>query len=139
LNHSFLKLSALCAALFLAGCQSTGSMTAPNPNEPMPPSNPAFQGEMAKFNAQFPNAKATRYEDESLKFNDANKLDMKGNCHDMSIHPVTIILVLDANGRVTSSTTDVDNKKAACFRNAYAGVSFPKPPSAPYYKPLRLK
>lgn len=105
----------------------------------MPASNPAFKGVMDKFNAQFPNAKATKYEDESLKFNDANKLDMKGDCHGKSIHPVTIVLVLDAAGRVTSSTTDVDNSKAACFRTAYAGVTFPKPPSAPYYKPLRLK
>ncbi len=108
-------------------------------NEPTPPSNPAFQGEMAKFNSQFPSAKATKYEEDSLKFNVDNKLDMKGNCHGKSTYPVTIILVLDASGRVTRSVTDVDNSKAECFRRAYAGVTFPKPPVAPYYKPLRLK
>jgi len=35
--------------------------------------------------------------------------------------------------------TDVENSKAACFRQAYAGVQFPKPPVAPYRKPIILK
>jgi hypothetical protein len=94
---------------------------------------------MSKFDAQFPSAKATKYENESLAFNNVQKLDEKGNCHGKSIYPVTIILVLDASGRVTSSTTDVENSKAACFRNAYANVQFPKPPVAPYRKPILLK
>lgn len=94
---------------------------------------------MSKFDAQFPSAKATKYENESLAFNNAKKLDEKGNCHGKSIYPVTIILLLDASGRVMSSTTDVENNKAACFRAAYANVQFPKPPIAPYRKPILLK
>lgn len=134
----FLKLGALCAVLLAAGCQSTGP-TAPDANEAPPPANPAFAGEMNKFNAQFPNDKATKYEIASLRYNDEQKFDRKGDCHAKSIYPVTIILVLDASGRVTSSTTDVENSKAACFRQAYTGVQFPKPPVAPYRKPIMMK
>lgn len=135
-----MKISALCATLLLAaGCQTMGTSSTPPQNETPPPANPQFAGEMSKFDRQFPNAKATRYEDESLAFNNANKLDEKGSCHGKSIYPVTIILTLDASGRVISSMTDVDNAKAACFRKAYEGVQFPKPPMANYKKPLKLK
>jgi hypothetical protein len=40
---------------------------------------------------------------------------------------------------VTRSHTDVENAKAACFRNAYAAVQFPKPPVAPYRKAMHLR
>ena len=134
-----LKLTAICALLLAAGCQTTGSSSDSTKVEAPSPKNPAFTTEMSKFDAQFPSAKATKYENESLAFNNVQKLDEKGNCHGKSIYPVTIILVLDASGRVTSSTTDVENSKAACFRNAYANVQFPKPPVAPYRKPILLK
>ncbi|MEJ7805079.1 MAG: hypothetical protein WKG03_04055 [Telluria sp.] len=138
----FLTLTAICTLLIAAGCETTGtsstSGSAPQVEAPSP-KNPAFATEMSKFDAQFPSAKATKYETETLAFNNARKLDEKGNCHGKSMYPVTIILLLDASGRVTSSTTDVDNAKAACFRAAYADVQFPKPPIAPYRKPILLK
>jgi hypothetical protein len=139
LRTPFLKLTAICALLIAAGCQTTGTSSDTPQQEAPSPKNPGFTTEMSKFDAQFPNAKATKYENETLAFNNAQKLDEKGNCHGKSMYPVTIILVLDASGRVTSSTTDVENKKAACFRAAYAGVQFPKPPMAPYRKPILLK
>lgn len=136
-NH-ILKLSALCAVLLAVGCQSTGM--APSQQDEAPPAkNPEFASEMAKFDAQFPNAMATKYEDESIKFNNDKKLDEKGNCHGLSKYPVIIILVLDASGKVTRSMTDVANNKAECFRKAYAGVQFPKPPMANYRKAINLK
>lgn len=118
---------------------SSSSASTPPANETPPPANPQFASQMAKFEKQFPNAKATKYEDESLAFNNANKLDEKGNCHGKSAYPVVILLTLDASGRVTNTITDVENSKAACFRAAYANVQFPKPPVAPYFKPIRLK
>jgi hypothetical protein len=33
----------------------------------------------------------------------------------------------------------VENAKAACFRNTYASVQFPKPPIAPYRKAILLR
>jgi hypothetical protein len=137
MRRTLLNISGLATLILAAGCQTMSSQ--PDPNEPAPAANPAYQSEMAKFNAQFPNAKATKYEDESLAFNNANKLDEKGNCHDKSKWPVVIILTLDADGKVTNSTTDVEGAKAACFRKAYEGVQFPKPPMAPYRKPIRLR
>ena len=142
LRIPFYKLGALCAVMLAAGCGTTSSTSTPaggQATEAPSPANPAFAGEMSKFNSQFPNAKATAYENETLRFNNEKKLDEKGNCHGKSIYPITIILVLDASGRVTSSTTDVDNAKASCFRAAYANVQFPKPPMAPYRKPIMLK
>ncbi|MFL6658924.1 MAG: hypothetical protein ACJ8GW_12680 [Massilia sp.] len=135
---SLLLPSAACALALITAC-STPAPPLVQPTEAPSPANPAFAGEMAKFNAQFPNAKASRYETESLRFNNEQKLHEKGDCHGKSIYPITIILVLDANGKVVSSTTDVDNEKAACFANSYAGVKFPKPPFGQYRKPILLK
>lgn len=136
----YFKLGAICAVMLAAGCGTTSSSTTSGQsNEAPPPKNPAFTTEMSKFNAQFPNAKNTAYETTTLAFNNANKLDEKGDCHGKSMYPVTIILILDAEGRVTSSNTDVENSKAACFRKSYADVKFPRPPVAPYRKPIMLK
>ncbi|MES2348380.1 MAG: hypothetical protein V4641_12525 [Pseudomonadota bacterium] len=133
----FLKISAIGALMIAAaGCSTLGG---PPKDEAPPPANPAFAGEMAKFNAQFPNDKASKYEEISINYNKAQKLDERGNCHDMSKYPVVIILTLDASGKVVSSTTDVENSKAACFRQAYASVQLPAPPFAPYVKPIRLR
>lgn len=133
----YVKIAALSAAMLVAaGCSTLGG---PPKDEPAPPANPAFAGEMAKFNAQFPNDKATRYEEAALNYNNAQKLDEKGNCHGKSSYPVVIVLTLDAAGKVLRSTTDIDNKKAECFRQAYASAQFPPPPFAPYQKPLKLR
>lgn len=137
LNKQYLKLGALGALMVLAaGCSTMGG---PPANEAPPPVNPNFATEMNKFNAQFPNDKATKYEEISLNFNNAQKLDERGNCHDKSKYPVVIVLTLDASGKVVKSTTDVENSKAECFRQAYASVQMPAPPFAPYLKPIRLR
>ncbi|CAN7717634.1 hypothetical protein LJR289_005932 [Pseudoduganella sp. LjRoot289] len=139
MRNTCMKLSALCAALLLAACQTTQTTGSMAQEEAPSPKNPAFTSEMAKFNAQFPNAKVSKYEDESIAFNNAQKLDERGNCHGKSKYPVTIMLLLDASGKVTNAVTDVENGKAACFRQTYASVQFPKPPIAPYRKAILLK
>jgi hypothetical protein len=133
------KLGALAAlAMLLSACQTMPGQ-GPAADEAPPAPNPSFGAEMNRFNAQFPNPKATKYEDESLAWNNAQKLDEKGNCHDKSKYPVTIVLTLDADGKVTDTVTDVQGAKAECFRQAYAGAKFPKPPFAPYRKPIKLR
>jgi len=134
-----LKLAAACAVMMIAtGCSTMGGSSW-QADEPPPPANPGFAAEMNKFNAQFPNDKASKYEDISLNYNNAQKLDERGNCHDLSKHPVVIVLTLDAAGKVTRTTTDVEGKKAECFRQAYASAQLPPPPFAPYQKPIRLR
>ncbi|HEX5342464.1 MAG TPA: hypothetical protein VFX55_08225 [Duganella sp.] len=134
-----LKMAAAVAALAMAaGCSTMGGSSWQQ-DEPPPPANPNFAAEMNKFNAQFPNEKASKYEDISLNYNNAKKLDERGNCHDISKHPVVIVLTLDATGKVVRTTTDVEGKKAECFRQAYASAQLPPPPFAPYQKPIRLR
>jgi hypothetical protein len=138
MKTNILKIAAASAAMMIAaGCSTMGGSS--GRDEPPPPANPNFAGEMNKFNAQFPNDKATKYEEVSLNFNNAKKLDERGNCHDITKHPVVIILTLDASGKVIRSTTDVEGKKAECFRQAYADAQLPPPPFAPYQKPIRLR
>ena len=134
-----LKIAAASAVMLIAtGCSTMGGSSSRN-DEPPPPANPNFAAEMNKFNAQFPNDKATKYEEVSLNYNNAKKLDERGNCHDISKYPVVIVLTLDAEGKVTRTTTDVEGKKAECFRQAYASAQLPPPPFAPYQKPIRLR
>lgn len=134
-----LKIAASAAVMMIAtGCSTMGGSSWQK-DEPAPPQNPNFAVEMNKFNAQFPNDKASKYEEVSLNFNNAQKLDERGNCHDIARHPVVIVLTLDAAGKVTRTTTDVEGKKAECFRQAYASAQLPPPPFAPYQKPIRLR
>lgn len=135
--RNYLTLSAIGALALLAGCQTMSPQQ--QANEPPPPANPAYAGEMAKFNAQFPNDKASKYEDVSINYNNNLRLDEKGNCHGLSKYPVIVVLLLDAQGKVTSSTADVQNAKADCFRQSYATAQFPPPPFTPYRKPIKLK
>jgi len=136
MRHHILTLSALAAIMLAsAGCQTMNQ----KPSEPPPPKNPDFAAEMYKFNAQFPNEKATKYEDVSIRYNNDQKLDQRGNCLDKSQYPVTIILQLDASGKVTHTMTDVENSKAECFRQSYASAQFPAPPMAPYRKAILLQ
>jgi hypothetical protein len=139
MRNTCLKIGALCAVLLVSACQTTQTTSTSAQEEAPSPKNPEFTSEMAKFNAQFPNAKVSKYEDESIAFNNAQKFDERGNCHAKSKYPVTIMLLLDANGKVTNTMTDVENGKAACFRQTYAAVQFPKPPIAPYRKAILLK
>lgn len=146
MKTQFLKMSALCALMAVAaGCSTMSGSTSgsspstPPENETAPPANPGFAAQMEKFNAQFPNDKATKYEEVSINYNNAQKFDDRGNCHDMSRFPVTIALTLDATGKVVSTTTDVTGKKAECFRKGYADVKFPAPPFAPYIKAIKLR
>lgn len=134
-----LTLAAIGATLLLAACQSNPTSNAAMADDPVWPINPQFAGERAKFDAQFPNEKVSKYETESIAFNNAQKLDERNGCHEKAKNPITIILLLDANGKVTNSVTDVENPKAACFRNTYAAVQFPKPPIAPYRKAILLR
>lgn len=134
-----LKIAAASAALLMASGCSTMSGSSWQNDEPPPPANPNFATEMNKFHAQFPNERASKYEDVSLNYNNSKKLDERGNCHDISKYPVIIVLTLDAAGKVTRTTTDVEGKKAECFRQAYASAQLPPPPFAPYQKPIRLR
>ena len=101
LKNQYLKIGAMGALMALAaGCSTMGG---PPANEAPPVVNPNFATEMNKFNAQFPNDKATKYEEISLNYNNAQKLDERGSCHDLSKYPVVIVLTLDAQGKVTAA------------------------------------
>lgn len=137
-NHS-LTLAALAATMLLAGCQGMPGPTSAMADDPVWPVNPQFAGEKAKFDAQFPNDKVSKYEAESIAYNNAQKLDERNGCHEKAKNPITIILLLDASGKVSNSVTDVENPKAACFRQTYAAAQFPRPPIAPYRKAILLR
>jgi len=42
-----------------------------------------------------------------------------------------------ASGRISAAYTDMESKKARCFRKAYVGVKAPIPPFSPF--PLRMR
>jgi len=75
MRNLYFNIAALGALALAAGCQTMK----PQQDEAPPAANPGFAAEMAKFNAQFPNDKATKYEDVSINFNNAQKLDERGN------------------------------------------------------------
>jgi hypothetical protein len=73
------------------------------------------------------------------KMNDQAKFDEKSGCYELGGGPVNLLLVLDkasAEGKplkitIREAYTDVDTKKAKCFRKTYLGLATNIPPFLP--------
>jgi hypothetical protein len=115
------------AVLFLAGCASTTD----TPN--------SFLDAERMFAAQ-PRTDATdAYGTAWAEFNNANDLDERDGCYFKAEGSLVQILQMDANGKIVGYFTDKDNGRSQCWRQTYLGLTFPKPPFAPFYHRLEMQ
>ncbi|MEY4730877.1 MAG: hypothetical protein RL020_2035 [Pseudomonadota bacterium] len=91
-----------------------------------------------KFAQAQPQDAAYGYEDKWDTFNNANKLDEKGDCYKKTEGPIEQVLILDKDGVVSEVIANVNNAKSNCFRASYLHVKFPAPPFSPYYMRLKM-
>lgn len=88
------------------------------------------------FNSQPRTAATDAYGTAWAKFNNAQHLDERDGCYYKADGMLVQILQIDATGKVVDYFTDKNNGRAQCWRNTYLGVTFPKPPFAPFYHRL---
>ena len=101
-------------------------------------STTTFEQANAKAEAQWAEKQAAtaKYADSWAAFNNAHHLDERDGCYVKAEGELTQVLELDASGKVVGYFTDRDNGRSQCWRLTYMGVTFPKPPFAPYWHKL---
>lgn len=119
-------VSALSLA-FLAGCTTV----------PQGPSS--FSDAQRRFDAQ-PQTEATdAYGTLWDGVNNAQRLDERDGCYAKAPGPLVQILQIDANGKVVDYVADSQNGRSQCWRQTYLGVTFPKPPFAPFLLRMQMQ
>src|SRR5271169_604161 len=68
----------------------------------------------------------------------AAHLDSNSGCYQNNVGTtVDLLLVVESSGRISAAYTDMESKKARCFRKTYVGVKAPIPPFSPF--PMRIR
>lgn len=115
------------AVLFLAGCATT-------------PDAPSSFMEAERLNAAQTRTDATdAYVTAWTEFNNAHGLDERDDCYFKAEGSLVQILQIDASGKVVGYFSDKDNGRSQCWRQTYLGLTFPKPPFAPFYYRMEMQ
>lgn len=113
-------------ALLLPGCGSPKDATM------------SFAEAEHAFSLQPKNAETKAYSHTWEEFNNTNHLDEKDGCYSKAEGSLVQLLIIDSEGRVVGYFADKDNGRSQCWRRTYMGVTFPKPPFAPFYYRLEM-
>ena len=75
-----------------------------------------------------------------VRSQNAQHLDEKSGCYAKNIgQRISLILIVDRNGRIIQSYSDINTPKAKCFKAAYLGAQMPIPPFVPLPVQLALR
>jgi hypothetical protein len=67
-----------------------------------------------------------------VRSQNAQHLDERSGCYAKNAgQRISLILIVDRNGRITQSYSDSKTPKAKCFKAAYLGAQMPIPPFVP--------
>ena len=119
--------TALAAALLLAGCAS------------VPSTDSSYADAARRFAAQPRTAATDAYGTAWAEFNNAQHLDERDGCYFKAEGSLVQILKIDANGKIIGYFADKENGRSQCWRQTYLGLTFPKPPFAPFYHRLEMQ
>ncbi len=118
---------ALIAALLLAGCASITDRAS------------SFSDAALLFSAQPSTEETDAYGTAWAEFNNVQSLDERDGCYFKAEGSLVQILLIDANGKVVDYFSDKDNGRSQCWRKTYLGVTFPKPPFAPFFHRMEMQ
>src|ERR1700733_6961230 len=105
-----------CAGLLIAACTAS------------PLATDKFQSALALFNRAKDLPGFTDYVSLFVRSQSAQHLDINSGCYEKNVgQRVSLILMVDRNGRITESYSDGNTAKAKCFRAAYKGAQMPIP------------
>lgn len=80
-----------------------------------------------------------QFNNDWLSFNNANQIDEKGHCYLIGGPTEVIILIQNRLGTIQNVVVENDNKKTRCFKEAFIGKKYPKPPFSPFYHYMIMK
>jgi hypothetical protein len=82
--------------------------------------------------------KYANFTNEWLMFNNTNSIDSKGKCYLLGDNKEEIILVQNQLGTIQYLIAENENEKTQCFREAFVGQKYPRPPFAPFFHQLTM-
>jgi hypothetical protein len=75
-----------------------------------------------------------------VRSQNAQHLDERSGCYAKNVgQRISLILIVDRNGRIVQSYSDSNTRKAKCFKAAYLGAQMPIPPFVPLPVQLAMK
>jgi hypothetical protein len=105
----------------------------------MPQADSSFIDAQRMFDVQ-PRTDATdAYRTAWAEFNNAYGLDERDGCYRKANGPLVQIFQIDASGKIIGYFADRQNGRSRCWRQTYLGVTFPKPPFAPFLHRLKMQ
>ena len=105
----------------------------------VPPMSKIYEGASSLFSAQPRTKETDAYADAWAAFNNSHHLDERDGCYFKATGPLVQILQINAEGTVVGYYSDKINGRSECWRKTYMGVTFPKPPFAPFYHRLEMR
>jgi len=123
-----MRLTLIALGLTLsAGCASTPQATS------------SFADAQRRFDAQPRTAETDSYGTAWAEFNNAHNLDERDGCYFKAEGSLVQILQIDATGKIVGYFSDKQNGRSQCWRDTYLGLTFPKPPFAPFWHRLEMQ
>jgi hypothetical protein len=115
----------IVAALVVAGCSAS------------PPTADTYASAMALYDRAKDLPGFGDYVNAFVRSQNAQHLDERSGCYAKNVgQRISLILIVDRNGRIVQSYSDSNTPKAKCFKAAYVGAQMPIPPFVPL--PVRL-
>jgi len=116
------------AALLAAACAAS------------PPAADTYPSALALFDRAKDLPGFTDYVNAFVRSQNAQHLDERSGCYAKNVgQRISLILIVDRNGRIIQSYSDSKTPKAKCFKAAYLGAQMPIPPFVPLPVQLAMK
>jgi hypothetical protein len=110
----------IVAALLIAACAAS------------PPAADAYPSGLALYDRAKDLPGFADYVIAFVRSQNARHLDERSGCYAKNVgQRISLILLVDRNGRIIQSYSDSNTAKAKCFKAAYLGAQMPIPPFVP--------
>jgi hypothetical protein len=110
----------IVAALLVAACAAS------------PPAADAYPSALALYGRAKELPGFADYVNAFVRSQNAQHLDERSGCYAKNVgQRISLILMVDRNGRIVQSYSDSNTPKAKCFKAAYLGAQMPIPPFVP--------
>jgi hypothetical protein len=118
----------IVAAVLVAGCAAS------------PPAADTYPSALALYDRAKDLPGFADYVIAFVRSQNAQHLDEKSGCYAKNVgQRISLILIVDRNGRIGQSYSDNKTPKAKCFKAAYLGAQMPIPPFFPLPVQLAMR
>ncbi len=118
----------IVAALLVAACAAS------------PPAVDTYPSALALYDRAKDLPGFADYVNAFVRSQNAQHLDERSGCYAKNVgQRISLILIVDRNGRIGQSYSDNNTPKAKCFKAAYLGAQMPIPPFFPLPVQLAMR